>query len=126
MRGRDKLLETVNGVPLLQVMVRRAAETGMPVFVTLPGPKHPRCAYSVPATPVYVRNPEEGMAASIRAGVAALPPSAEAVMILPADMPEITEADMLKIAGASHGHDPSIVRGCSASGLPFSSPRATE
>ncbi len=116
MKGRDKLLEPVHGRPLLQVVIHRAAETGMPVYVTLPGPKHNRAVYSVPAHPVYVPNAGEGMAASIRAGVAALPPAIEAVMILPADMPEITEEDMLHIAGASHGHDPSIVRACSASG----------
>lgn len=116
MKGRDKLLEPVNGVPLLQVMVRRAAETGMLVYVTLPGPKHNRAAFSVPAKPVFVPNAGEGMAASIRAGVAALPRNVEAVMILPADMPEITEQDMLRVAGASHGGDPSIVRACSAAG----------
>ena len=118
MRGRDKLLEPVNGVPLLQVMVRRSAETGMPVFVTQPDPKHPRCPYTVPATPVYVPGWQEGMAASIRAGVKALPPDVEAVMILPADMPDITEQDLLKVAGSLHGHDPAIVRACTETGKP--------
>ena len=39
MGGRDKLLETVDGVPLLALLTARALRVG-PTFVTLPSPAH--------------------------------------------------------------------------------------
>jgi len=96
MGGADKLLQPVAGRPLLAVMAARACATGREVFVALPGPGHPRAAALAGsrARPVRVADAGEGMAASIRAGVAALPPDAPGVMILPADMPDLTEADL--------------------------------
>ncbi|MTJ04269.1 MAG: nucleotidyltransferase family protein [Sediminimonas qiaohouensis] len=96
MGGADKLLQSVAGQPLLEVIVGRACAAGRDVFVTLPGPDHPRAEVieGTCARPVWVTDADEGMAASIRAGVAALPQGAPGVMILPADMPELTEADL--------------------------------
>ena len=92
MKGRDKLMEEVDGQPLLTLMCRRAALTGLPVYVTLPGPSHPRAAATGDAIQVPVPDAAEGMSASIRRGTAALPDDTQAVMILPADMPEINGA----------------------------------
>ncbi|MEM9524908.1 MAG: nucleotidyltransferase family protein, partial [Pseudomonadota bacterium] len=36
MRGRDKLLELVDGAPLLRMLASRALATGLPVWVVLP------------------------------------------------------------------------------------------
>lgn len=96
MGGADKLLQTVAGRPLLAEMIRRACATGRDVVVALPGPDHPRARVlnGTCARPVWVPDAGEGMAASIRAGAGALPPDATGVMILPADMPELTEADL--------------------------------
>ncbi|WP_027258761.1 nucleotidyltransferase family protein [Leisingera aquimarina] len=116
MQGRDKLMEDVDGQPLLALMCRRAALTGLPVFVTLPSKAHPRAAATGSAIPVPVPDAAEGMAASIRQGIAALPEQAKAVMILPADMPEVTAEDMLRLAAHFRGEDSPVLRAASEDG----------
>jgi len=118
MQGRDKLMEDVDGQPLLTLMCRRAALTGLPVYVTLPSSKHPRATAIGMATPVPVPDAQDGMSASIRRGVAALPEKAEAVMILPADMPEIETQDLLKIAAHFHGVTSPVLRATAADSTP--------
>ncbi|MBY6055146.1 NTP transferase domain-containing protein [Leisingera daeponensis] len=118
MQGRDKLLEDVDGLPLLSLMCRRAALTGLPVYITLPGLSHPRATATGDAIQVPVPDAAEGMAASIRRGTAALPEGTEAVMILPADMPEITAQDMLQLAAQFHGPDSPILRATAEDGTP--------
>lgn len=118
MQGRDKLMEDVDGQPLLSQVCRRAALTGLPVFVTVPGTAHPRAAAIGTATPVPVPDADEGMAASIRRGVAALPEGCGGVMILPADMPEVETQDMLHLAAHFHGAESPIVRASAEDGTP--------
>ncbi|MFW8592938.1 nucleotidyltransferase family protein [Cribrihabitans neustonicus] len=118
MRGADKLMEDVDGQPLITRMCRRAALTGLPVFVTLPGLSHPRAAAIRGATPVAVPDAAEGMAASIRRGVTALPGETDAVMILPADMPEITTQDMMQLAARQGGPQSPILRASAQDGTP--------
>ncbi|MBY6065443.1 nucleotidyltransferase family protein [Leisingera aquaemixtae] len=118
MRGRDKLMEDVEGQPLLTLMCRRAALTGLPVYVTLPSTAHPRAAAACGAIRVPVPDAAEGMAASIRAGTAALPEGIQAVMILPADMPEIETRDLRHIAAQFHGQDSPILRAAAEDGTP--------
>ncbi|KIC26600.1 MULTISPECIES: nucleotidyltransferase family protein [unclassified Leisingera] len=118
MQGRDKLMEEVDGQPLLTLMCRRAALTGLPVYVTLPGPSHPRAAATGDATQVPVPDAAEGMSASIRRGTAALLDGTQAVMILPADMPEITAQDMLHLAAHFGGPDSPVLRATAEDGTP--------
>ena len=118
MRGRDKLLEEVDGAPLLSTMVKRAQATGCSVFVTLPNMEHQRASLIGSATPIMVPDASDGMAASIRRGVAALPKYIKAVMILPADMPELTSQDFLAVLQAYTSEDRAILRGASADGRP--------
>ncbi|MFW8634532.1 nucleotidyltransferase family protein [Cribrihabitans pelagius] len=118
MRGSDKLLVDVDAQPLLTRMCRRAALTGLPVFVTLPSLAHPRAAVICDATPVAVPDAAEGMAASIRQGVAALTASTDAVMILPADMPEITTQDMMLLAARQDELQGQVLRACAEDGTP--------
>ncbi|MGB5863063.1 MAG: nucleotidyltransferase family protein [Sulfitobacter sp.] len=102
MRGRDKLLEDVDGVPLLRRQAQRAISTGHPVFVTLPAASHARyeTLEDLDITPVMVADADEGMNASLRAGIDALPTTAEAALVMLADMPDITEFDIRKILQA--------------------------
>lgn len=95
MNGRDKLLEPINGTPLLAVMIARAQATGVQVFVTLPDQSSSRLPHiGDHATPVFVPDATTGMATSLRAGIAALPIDCTAVMIIPADMPDLQAADL--------------------------------
>mgnify|MGYP005755849719 CR=1 FL=1 len=111
MRGGDKLLEQVAGRPLLRLMLERAVDVAAgPVLCTLPGPDHPRmaCLDGLPVTPVPVPDASEGMGASIRAGVSALPDGCGAVMILPADLPEL-EAEDLRVLMTAWRNDPTAI-----------------
>lgn len=118
MRGGDKLLEEVAGQPLLALQAARALRTGQPVVVTLPPFPHPRGAVlkEMPVARVQVGDAAEGMAASIRAGVAALPPGTGALMILPGDMPEIDGTDMAAMIAAWEPGE--ILRGAAEDGTP--------
>lgn len=101
MRGGDKLLEDVHGAPCLQVMANALA-TGQPVLVTMPSLNHPRaaCLTGLELSVIEVPNADLGMSHSLQRGVAALPNNAKAVMILPADMPDITTDDMNEMLDA--------------------------
>jgi CTP:molybdopterin cytidylyltransferase MocA len=109
MGARDKLLETVDGVPLLALLTARALIVG-PTFVTLPSADHPRRSALPQSAQIVVVDANLGMAHSIKAGIAALPDTATGVVILPADMPDITAADMAAIHAAASGSNLPIVR----------------
>lgn len=120
MRGGDKLLEQVAGQPLLRVMLERAvAAAEGAVLCALPGPDHQRsaCLGGLTVTPIFVSDAVEGMGASIRAGVAALPADATAVMILPADMPELTADDLRRMLTAQRDAPDAILRAVDCDGL---------
>ncbi len=101
MAGRDKLLEPVGGVPLLRVMADRAVATGHPVFVALPADAPDRVAALAGAGVTILRLPEaaEGMSGTLRAGVAALP-ACRAFLVLLADLPDLTTADLRAVIAA--------------------------
>lgn len=118
MRGADKLLQQVDGVAQLRRIALAALATGCPVLVAL-APEHAarRAAiHDLPVGMVAVADADEGMAASIRAGVRALPP-ASAVMIVPADMPALGEADLRALMAAQDAQPGMILRGA-AQGRP--------
>lgn len=119
MRGRDKLLEEVGGMALLRGRALACLEAGLgPVLVTLPpgaGARHAALA-GLAVTPVEVARAAEGMGASLAAGAAAVPPGMAGVMVLPADMPEITAADLRAVAAGFDGTR--ALRGTGADGTP--------
>jgi molybdenum cofactor cytidylyltransferase len=92
MRGADKLLEPVNGVPLLRQGVLAALGTGLPVVVTLPLGQPARCdtLQGLALNTVMVSGT---LSASLRAGLAAIDPAHD-VLVLLADMPEIRCQDL--------------------------------
>ena len=104
MRGRDKLLETVDGVPLLRHIALRALAAGIgTVAVTLP----PNAAARVAALEgldvirIPVVDAEEGLAASLRAAARwAAGMKAAGLMLCPSDLPELTAADFNLLATA--------------------------
>jgi len=114
MRGGDKLLEILDGAPLLRTLVARGLDAGLDVRVTLPALDHPRaealCALDAMRVPVPDR--AAGMAASIRRGLVGL--DAPSVLILPADMPEITTEDLACVAT----HPGTIVQATTQDGTP--------
>ena len=105
MRGRDKLLEPVDGMPLLRQRALAALGTGQPVFITLPALDHPRHATiaDLGVTTIPVPDAATGMAASLRTGVAALP-ECRHFMVLLADLPELTAVDLTKLIALPNQH----------------------
>ncbi|MEQ9693948.1 nucleotidyltransferase family protein [Shimia sp. SDUM112013] len=100
MRGRDKLAEKVDGVPLLARITERALKTGLPVRVIV-GPTtlaRQNLLGDLPADVYFAPDAKAGMAYSIAAGVAALPDNCAGVMLILADMPELTTADLGALA----------------------------
>lgn len=118
MRGRDKMLEDVDGEPLLRSRARVALATGQQVVVVLPDAAEDRRAAldRLPVTVVVAERAADGMAASIVAGLAAVPEEACAVMILLADLPEITEDDLNAVLSAASADRTAIWRGASEDG----------
>lgn len=118
MRGVDKLLIQIDGVAQLRRVALAALATGRPVLVALAPDQTARHAaiQDLPVSVVTVADADEGMAASIRAGVRALP-QACAVMILPADMPALGQADLEALL-AAHDAQPGMILRAASHGRP--------
>jgi molybdenum cofactor cytidylyltransferase len=118
MRGADKLVEDVCGVPLLRQQAQQALDTGLPVRAALPLDRPARNAAlaGLDLTLVPVADAAEGMAASIRAGVAGLAPGP--VLLLLADLPELTTDDLNRVLRAADAAPDRILRATSAGGTP--------
>lgn len=120
MRGADKLLEPVDGTPVLRRLAQEAVATGARVLVTLPPDRPDRAAAleGLPLQRVTVPDADEGMAASIRAGIAALPDAVQAAAMCPADMPEITRAAFDTVFAAARAHPGQVIRAAAWDGTP--------
>ena len=116
MRGADKLLEPVDGIPLILRAVRAACAVSARVVVTLP-PNSDRAAWlgDSPARRITVAG--RAMSASIRAGVTALP-DADAILIHLADMPDIAAPELQALADAWTTGTFGILRATAADGTP--------
>lgn len=92
MAGRDKLLEPVGGRPALAAAAAaaRASRADRVVAVLPPGSAARADALAGLGVEIVVAQAAaEGMAASLRAGLAAVADDADAVLVMLADMPEI-------------------------------------
>lgn len=122
MAGRDKLMEPVAGQPLLTHVVRTLeASAADEIVVVLPPDPGPRLAAiaGTTARAVTNRRAAEGMGTSIGAGVAALRPDADAVLIVLADMPELAAAHIDRlIAAFDPAEGRAIVRAATETGRP--------
>ena len=109
--GATKQLVRVNGRPLLHTIVSRATEVaGHSVTVVLgahAGELAPLLKHS-PASVAVNREWAEGIASSIRAGIAHAPATADAVMITLADQAAVTTEDLRRLAGAWRRNPASI------------------
>ena len=116
MRGRDKLLEAIDDQPLLHVMAGRCMKAGETRVVLGPGQDARRAALAGLEVEIVEAQGSDGMAASIRAGVAGI--TGRAVMIVLADMPAILAADLHLLLGLhSQGAAP-ILQAATADGVP--------
>jgi molybdenum cofactor cytidylyltransferase len=124
MRGRDKLLQHIDGRPMLRLVVETALATRAPVAVTLPPTSEARhdAIAELPVKLVEVPDASEGMSRSLVRGIAAIsagdPGPQDGIMILPADMPGFT-AEILSDLISQFQADPDLIlRGGTAGGTP--------
>lgn len=117
MRGADKLLEVVDGEPLLRRVARMALATGWPVSVVLAqGHAARRAALGgLGVAQITAANAAEGMAASLVAGVQALPRGVAVLLVL-ADLPLIETADLIAVIAASAADPACVWRGADPDG----------
>ncbi|WP_339767071.1 nucleotidyltransferase family protein [uncultured Pseudosulfitobacter sp.] len=96
MRGADKLLQDVDGEPLIRRQCRIARQVCGQVLVALPPAPHDRytAISGLDVTPVPVADAAEGMGASLRTSFAALPEQADAALLLLGDLPDLTADDL--------------------------------
>jgi molybdenum cofactor cytidylyltransferase len=101
--GSAKQLVRVAGRPLLHTAVARAAEVAGSAVTVVLG------AHAAELTPLLThsqasivinRDWREGLASSIRAGVARMPPTCNAVLLTLVDQAAVTAEDLKRLAGA--------------------------
>jgi molybdenum cofactor cytidylyltransferase len=106
--GQPKQLVQLGGRPALHIVVSNAvALAGHAVTVVLGANARDlthMLAHS-PVSSVVNRQWEEGMSSSIRVGLAALPPSCEAVLVLLGDQLAVTADDLKRLASAWNGEE---------------------
>jgi len=113
MQGGDKLLETIEGVPLLRRQAVAAMTTGCPVVVTLPpNAVARRDTLSGLALRIdEVADASEGMSASLRQIAGLLGPGQSLGIVLP-DVPGLECGDILNVLEAFRAkQEDRIVRG---------------
>lgn len=119
MRGADKLLEQIDGIPLLRRQTEMALRVSDDVRVALPPKPHARYAVldGLPVRTVEVADAAEGMNASLRMVFGTLEPDIPHAMLLLADLPDITQDDLnrMKTSVAEHP-DALIWRGTTEDG----------
>ncbi|RKF17283.1 nucleotidyltransferase family protein [Roseovarius spongiae] len=123
MFGRDKLMEKVAGEPLLARQVARALASGARVWVTTRAdrPARMRALEALAQerlTLVPVAQPFDGLSASLRAGIEALPGDVAAAMILLPDLPEIETDDLRAMIAAHEAAPDAILRATAEDGRP--------
>lgn len=120
MRGADKLAEEIDGEALLRRTARTAlASDAAETLVVLGAWAERRAALlsGLPLRCLVNQNWAAGMGGSIAAGIAALPKGAAGVMILLADMPEITPDLLNRMIAGFAGEEQRIVVPQTSDGL---------
>lgn len=97
MDGPNKLLARFAGEPLIRLVALRALKSKARSVLVVTGHQPDRIAETLDGLPLaLVHNPQHaiGLASSLRAGIAALPPQADGALVILGDMPGIGTADL--------------------------------
>ena len=118
MLGADKLLTAVEDIPLLRRTALTALSSQARVLMTLRPQDQARrdCLAGLMVEVLTVADAATGLSASLRAGAAAM--GRGGLLILPADMPDITPQDLAQVMAAARQHPDSITRATASDGTP--------
>jgi len=103
MGGPNKLLARFDGEPLIRRMAKRALASKADPVVVITGHRAPDIEDAVAGLGVRtVHNPDfaDGLATSLKAGLAAVPEDAAGALVMLADMPDISTAIIDRLIGA--------------------------
>jgi molybdenum cofactor cytidylyltransferase len=106
MGGRNKLLELLEGAPVVVHVVQAAVSAGADPVVVVTGHEEREVRGALEGLPVrFAANPRwrEGMSTSLAAGLAALGGGAAAALICLGDMPRVTVEDLCALMQAFSG-----------------------
>ncbi len=95
MGGPNKLLETISGKPLVRIAAEEALRSRADPVVVVTGHERAKVEAALAGLDLrLVHNPDyaQGLSTSVKAGLAALPPEAEAAIVCLGDMPQVTSA----------------------------------
>jgi molybdenum cofactor cytidylyltransferase len=103
MGGPNKLLEEINGKPLVRIATEHVlASRARPVIVVI-GHQKERVERALAGLPVtFVHNPDfaEGLSTSLKAGIAAVPTEADGAVVCLGDMPQVSASLIDKLIAA--------------------------
>lgn len=113
--GGPKALLVLDGETLLQRTVRLAQAAGCTPVIAVVGDWDPG---ALDSSVHVVRNPDaaEGMASSLRQGIAALPGSAGAVLVLAIDQPAVDAPLLRRLIGLHATQDGAVPVACAYGG----------
>ena len=103
MGGPNKLLAEISGKPLVRRVTEQALASGAAPVVVVTGHQRERVEAALAGLPVrFTHNPNyaDGLSTSLRAGIAALPPEADAAVVCLGDMPRVNAAVIDSLIGA--------------------------
>jgi molybdenum cofactor cytidylyltransferase len=109
--GRSRRMAPLNkllvaddhGVPMIARVVDQVAASGLRPILVVTGHERERVEEALAGRPVIFVHAEDyaqGLSASLRAGIAALPPEAEGVLVCLGDMPLVTAGVMQRLVAA--------------------------
>jgi molybdenum cofactor cytidylyltransferase len=101
--GPNKLLATLDGKPLVRHVVEAALASAVSGVTVVTGHMADRIEAALTGLPVqFVHNPDyaAGLSTSLKVGIAALPESAAATLVLLADMPRVEAAAINSLVAA--------------------------
>jgi molybdenum cofactor cytidylyltransferase len=95
MEGSNKLLAEIGGKPLVRIAAEQALKSRASPVIVVTGHQHDKVKAALADLPVrVVDNPDfaTGLGSSLKAGIAAVPPGADGVVVLLGDMPQVDAA----------------------------------
>jgi molybdenum cofactor cytidylyltransferase len=121
MKNADKLLEKIDGVPILKRISQACLDSNATNYIAVVRPDDIARKALISQKFCTITNSDwrNGMAASLRAGLANVNANCAAILVVLADMPDVCAADMNALIAAfdpENGH--TICRATSEDGIP--------